>query len=435
MEIQIVEFYAPWCGHCKNLLPAYEKAARNLDGLAKVAAIDCDDDANKQLCAAQGVQGFPTLKTFRPGKKAGRPVVEDYKGPRTATSITEEVVKQINNHVTKLTDKDIEAFVTGEGPKAILFTEKGTTSALLRSIAIDYLSVIKVGQVRNKEKAAVEKYGIEKFPTLVLIPDGAGAQPVTYNGELNKADMVEFLKQAGVPNPDPAPPKKKTEKRSEAKTGTKPSKEKETSTTAAEPETSTEPETATQSETTEAAPEEPIAPVILSINTIISYDQLVKLCLHSKAHTCVLSHVPAGGSESGDKATASLSELNTKYIRNKRHAFAMYTVPADVEGTSMVREALGLGSGVEIVAINVRRKWWRQYAGDFGVESIEAWLDAMRLGQGEKNKLPEELIVYEEETTSSEEASSEAGEATEVTEPTPEAEAGREEETIKHEEL
>lgn len=357
-------------------------------------------------------------------------MVEDYKGPRTATSITEEVVKQINNHVTKVTDSELEAFVSGEGPKALLFTEKGTTSALLRSIAIDYLSVIKVGQVRNKEKAAVEKYGIEKFPTLVLIPAGADAEPIIYSGEMNKADMVEFLKQAGEPNPDPAPPKKKSDKRSEAKTGTKPAKE-ETTTTTAEPETSVEPETP------EATPEEPVVPAIIPINTIISYDQLVQHCLQSRAHTCVLANVPAGSSEDGEKASASLSELNTKYIRSKRHAFAMYTVPADVEGTSTLREALGLGSGVEIIAVNVRRKWWRQYEGDFGVESVEAWLDALRLGQGQKNKLPEHLIVHLEETTS-EEASSETSEATEATEPTPEAEtakAGSGDDTIKHEEL
>ncbi|KAJ6786606.1 hypothetical protein PWT90_11280 [Aphanocladium album] len=97
----IVEFYAPWCGHCKNLQPAYEKAARNLEGLAKVAAVDCDEEANKQFCGSMGVQGFPTLKIVRPGKKAGRPVIEDYNGGRTASAISEAVTAKINKYVSQ----------------------------------------------------------------------------------------------------------------------------------------------------------------------------------------------------------------------------------------------------------------------------------------------------------------------------------------------
>src|SRR2546430_15435214 len=109
-QLTLRRFYAPWCGHCQNLKPAYEKAAKSLAGLAKVAAVNCDDDANKAFCGSMGVQGFPTLKIIRPGKKAGKPAVEDYQGGRSAKAIVDAVIERIPNHVKRVQDEGLEAW-------------------------------------------------------------------------------------------------------------------------------------------------------------------------------------------------------------------------------------------------------------------------------------------------------------------------------------
>uniref|UniRef100_A0A1Y1K330 protein disulfide-isomerase n=1 Tax=Photinus pyralis TaxID=7054 RepID=A0A1Y1K330_PHOPY len=393
----IVEFYAPWCGHCKNLKPAYENAAKKLDGLAKVAAIDCDNEINKKFCSGMDVQGFPTLRIVRPGKKPGsRPIVENYQGARTATAIVEAVVSKINNHVTKVTDKDLDAFLKPQGPKAILFTEKGTTSALLRSLAIDFLDVISVSQVRDKEGKTVEKFGITKFPTFVLVP-GGDKEPIIYDGDLNKKDMVAFLKQVGQPNPDPAPakPKAKSDKTKGPKSDKAQSKKTKASSSAS-PDTedsATTPEASTQTTATEPAAS---TPDVISITTVTTKDTLVEKCLSPKSHTCVLAFIPVDASENSAKVTDSLSQLNTKYVHGHRQLFPFLAIPSNIEGLDPIRQALGLEKDVELIAVNARRSWWRHYEGDFDAESVEAWLDAIRMGEGAKKKLPSEIIAVEE---------------------------------------
>jgi protein disulfide-isomerase A6 len=302
------------------------------------------------------------------------------------------VLNKVNNHVTRVADKDLDKFLEGDKPKAVLFTDKGTTSALLRSIAIAYLDVITVGQIRNKETASVEKFGITNFPTFMLIP-GPGKDPIIYEGELNKKDMVEFLKQAGEPNPDPAPAKKKKSK-------SKAAKEEEPKKPAAEPEEA--PEASTAEETPASA-----APSIISIASILDDAMLGKECLQRSSHTCILALVPAEESEVGTKAVDSLSQLSTKYIHGKRHMFPFFSLPSNIEGGATLRSSLGLKDDVEIIAINARRSWWRQYAGDFSAESVEAWVDAIRMGDGEKKKLPAGIVQEEAAEPAKEAAESE----------------------------
>eukprot|EP00752_Nemacystus_decipiens_P002737 g2556.t1 len=84
-EPMMVEFFAPWCGHCKKLEPEYAKAAQELrkDGLL-LGKVDCD--ANEDLCDEDrwDIEGLPAVKVMRGGK--GGPV-HDYYGPRKAADI------------------------------------------------------------------------------------------------------------------------------------------------------------------------------------------------------------------------------------------------------------------------------------------------------------------------------------------------------------
>ncbi|KAF1773915.1 Thioredoxin, conserved site [Phytophthora cactorum] len=85
-DVWLVEFYAPWCGHCKALAPEWEQAASDLKGSVKVAALE--STANELKASEYGIQGFPTIKVFGPNAM-GPNDAEDYQGERTASAITE----------------------------------------------------------------------------------------------------------------------------------------------------------------------------------------------------------------------------------------------------------------------------------------------------------------------------------------------------------
>ncbi len=66
----VVDFWAPWCGPCRSMAPAYEQAARALEPQVRFLKVNTDQE--QALAGRMNIRGIPTLAIFRGGREVAR---------------------------------------------------------------------------------------------------------------------------------------------------------------------------------------------------------------------------------------------------------------------------------------------------------------------------------------------------------------------------
>jgi len=207
----MVEFFAPWCGHCKSLAPEWEKAATNLKGILPIAKVDCT--VHQQLCGRYDVKGYPTIKCF---SQRGKKVV-DYQQARQASAIVHYATDQIPDKIDRVTDEaSLQKYLdkASEIPHVILFTAKAEVSPLFKALAVKYYPRIFFAQVKKGVTAVEQKYNVGQFPTVLAV---TGETVTAYDGTISSEALNGWLGGlAGEAVPpaaeEPAKPKPKPAK-------------------------------------------------------------------------------------------------------------------------------------------------------------------------------------------------------------------------------
>lgn len=193
----MVEFYAPWCAHCKKLAPEYEIAAKQLKKNSPpiyVAKVDCTQQ--KVVCKTYEITGYPTLKIFTAdgdhskydGALKADAIVSKMLHEHTSEPLPEKqgdlkyIVQKNFNELVMESDADV--FVKFYAPwcghcKSMAPAWEGLATKYNgdSSLIIGHFDATANDLLLDEYKELVKGY-----PTLLWIPKGDKANPVKYSG-------------------------------------------------------------------------------------------------------------------------------------------------------------------------------------------------------------------------------------------------------------
>lgn len=190
----LVEFYAPWCGHCKAFAPDYVKIASILkDKGQNVACAKVDAPEEQELIEKYDIQGFPTLKLFRKDKKP-----DAYQGFRSVDVLVDWVTRKIGPPAQTLEDDEsADKFKESADVVVVAYLKDAASNeSLTFSDVADQYDDYKFAIVTKDEVATKLGFAKEGVKLFKKFDEGE----VDFDGDLkSSAELKRFIQANSLP--------------------------------------------------------------------------------------------------------------------------------------------------------------------------------------------------------------------------------------------
>ncbi|CAG5894496.1 unnamed protein product, partial [Menidia menidia] len=191
----LVEFYAPWCGHCKALAPEYAKAAGMLkaEGSAlRLGKVDATEET--ELAQEYGVRGYPTIKFFKGGDKESP---KEYSAGRQADDIVNWLKKRTGPAVTTLTEVTEAESLIADNEVAVIGFFKDASSADAKAYEKAAEATDDIPFAVTASDAIFSKFEVSKDGVVLFKKFDEGRN--TFDGEMTKESILAFVKSNQLP--------------------------------------------------------------------------------------------------------------------------------------------------------------------------------------------------------------------------------------------
>uniref|UniRef100_A0A8C0LYI2 Quiescin sulfhydryl oxidase 2 n=1 Tax=Canis lupus familiaris TaxID=9615 RepID=A0A8C0LYI2_CANLF len=185
----LVQFYSSWCGHCIGYAPTWRALARDVRDWAaaiRVAALDCAEEENHEVCRAYDIHFYPSFRYFKAFTKDFT-TGENFKGPdRELQTVRRTMIDFLQNHTDTdrppacpplgpIPPSDVLSLLDNRDGRYVAILFENNSSYVGREVILDLLPYenIVVKRVLDADEAFLEKLGVSSLPSCYLIyPNG-----------------------------------------------------------------------------------------------------------------------------------------------------------------------------------------------------------------------------------------------------------------------